>query len=157
MGRKQKTTNNLLKSVPLPTETQKISKVLNWRGKNLFEIQFSDGNTTLCTLPPKFRNLIWVKRGSYVIINPINETERVNKIGGEIEHVLFPEHVKNFKSEGIWPQEFEIQDDDNNKIVDSRNENTTNSDDLFVNTNRREIDYDTSSNFLATFKTRFSN
>ncbi|CAB4389624.1 unnamed protein product [Rhizophagus irregularis] len=132
MGRKQKTTNNLLKSVPLPTETQKISKVLNWRGKNLFEIQFSDGNTTLCTLPPKFRNLIWVKRGSYVIINPINETERVNKIGGEIEHVLFPEHVKNFKSEGIWPQEFEIQDDDNNKIVDSRNENTTNSDDLFI-------------------------
>lgn len=40
--------------------------------------------------------------GSYVIINPINETERVNKIGGEIEHVLFPEHVKHFKSEGIW-------------------------------------------------------
>ena len=63
MGRKQKTTNNLLKSIPLPTETQKISKVLNWRGKNLFEIQFSDGSITLCTLPPKFRNLIWVKRG----------------------------------------------------------------------------------------------
>ena len=63
MGRKQKITNNLLKSIPSPAETQKIAKVLNGRGKDLFEIQFSDGNVTLCTLPPKFRNLIWVKRG----------------------------------------------------------------------------------------------
>ncbi|RIA98976.1 hypothetical protein C1645_731185 [Glomus cerebriforme] len=144
MGRKQKTTNNLVKSISLPTERQKIAKVLNGRGKNLFEIQFSDGNITLCTLPPKFRNLIWVKRGSYVIINPISETERANKIGGEIEHVLFPEHVKHLKSEGIWPQEFEIHEE-NDKIIKLRNEDTSNSDDLFVNTNRHGIDYDTSS------------
>jgi hypothetical protein len=50
----------------------------------------------------KYRLILYLFLGSYVIINPINETERVNKIGGEIEHVLFPEHVKHLKSEGIW-------------------------------------------------------
>ncbi|CAI2161805.1 15515_t:CDS:2 [Funneliformis geosporum] len=127
MGRKQKTTNNVLNTIPIPTEKQKIARVLNGRGKNLFEIQFSDGNTTLCILPPKFRNLIWVKRET---------TERVSKVGGEIEHVLFSDHIKHLKYQEIWPRGFESQEEEN-----SRHE--TDSEELFVNTNRHEIDDDT--------------
>ncbi|CAG8455680.1 2480_t:CDS:2 [Acaulospora colombiana] len=101
MGRKQKTTSQILTSNPIPTESQKISRVLGGRGKNLHEVQFPDGTITLCSLPPKFRNLVWVKRGSYVIISP-SESENSSKIGGDIVHVLFPEHIKYLKSEGIW-------------------------------------------------------
>ncbi|CAG8741702.1 11113_t:CDS:2, partial [Acaulospora morrowiae] len=89
-------------------QTQKIARVLGGRGKNLHEVQLPNGTTTLCSLPPKFRNLVWVKRGSYVIISPF-ESEKPNKIGGDIVHVLFPEHVKYLKSEGMWPIEFENQ------------------------------------------------
>ncbi|CAG8529191.1 17578_t:CDS:2 [Funneliformis caledonium] len=106
-----------------------FTRVLNGRGKNLFEIQFSDGNTTLCILPPKFRNLIWVKRGK-------ETTERVGKVGGEIEHVLFSDHIKHLKYQEIWPQGFENQEEENSR-------QDTNSDELFVNTNRHEIGDDT--------------
>lgn len=63
MGRKQKTINQILTTNPIPTGSQRITRVLYGRGKNLHEVQFPEGNTTLCTLPPKFRNLVWVKRG----------------------------------------------------------------------------------------------
>ncbi|CAG8663886.1 27502_t:CDS:2 [Racocetra persica] len=131
MGRKQKTTNQILTSNLIPTKTQKIARVLGGRGKNLHEVQYCDGTITLCILPPKFRSLVWVKRGSYVIIEP-SESDKI-KIGGEIVHVLFPEHVKHLKSEGIWPKEFESQE----KIPDQTRSSGNDSDDqIFVNTNR---------------------
>ncbi|CAG8532409.1 17537_t:CDS:2 [Dentiscutata erythropus] len=143
MGRKQKTTNQILTSNLIPTETQKIARVLGSRGKNLHEVQYYDGIVTLCILPPKFRSLVWVKRGSYVIIEPL-ESDKVKKIGGEIVHVLFPEHVKHLKSEGIWPKEFENQEIPNQ----TRLSGDGSDDQIFVNTNRirgTEDDNDNSS------------
>ncbi|KAF0338878.1 nucleic acid-binding protein [Gigaspora margarita] len=141
MGRKQKTTNQILTSNIIPTETQKIARVLGSRGKNLHEVQYYEGTVTLCSLPPKFRSLIWVKRGSYVIIEPL-ESDKVKKIGGEIVHVLFPEHVKHLKSKGIWPKEFE-----NQEVPDQTRPSGDDSDDqIFVNTNRiRNTDDDDNS------------
>ncbi|CAG8518737.1 5562_t:CDS:2 [Dentiscutata heterogama] len=143
MGRKQKTTNQILTSNLIPTETQKIARVLGSRGKNLHEVQYYDGTVTLCILPPKFRSLVWVKRGSYVIIEPL-EPDKVKKIGGEIVHILFPEHVKHLKSEGIWPKEFENQEIPNQ----TRLSGDDSDDQIFVNTNRirdAEDDNDNSS------------
>ncbi|CAG8719035.1 41070_t:CDS:2 [Gigaspora margarita] len=111
MGRKQKTTNQILTSNIIPTETQKIARVLGSRGKNLHEVQYYEG--------------------SYVIIEPL-ESDKVKKIGGEIVHVLFPEHVKHLKSKGIWPKEFE-----NQEVPDQTRPSGDDSDDqIFVNTNR---------------------
>ncbi|RHZ66996.1 hypothetical protein Glove_303g83 [Diversispora epigaea] len=141
MGRKQKTANQILITNPIPTDSQRIARVLGGRGKNLHEVQLPEGNTSLCTLPPKFRNLVWVKRGSYAIISPIESEKRENKIWGEIVHVLFPEHVKHLKSEGIWPVEFEEQKDSS-----SRGETVDDdSDGLFVNTNRGIVEEEESS------------
>ncbi|CAG8680522.1 10419_t:CDS:2 [Ambispora leptoticha] len=132
MARKQKTTNKLLTTTPLPTSNQKIARVLSSRGKNLFEVEYVDTanvtitnkSATLCRLPPKFRNLVWVKRGSFVIITLLNsDRASKNKIGGEIVHVLLTEHVKQLKLGDIWPKEFDNTDNtraletDNNKII----------------------------------------
>ncbi|CAG8442056.1 1307_t:CDS:2 [Diversispora eburnea] len=95
MGRKQKTANQILITNPIPTDSQRIARVLGGRGKNLHEVQLPEG--------------------SYVIILPIESEKRENKIWGEIVHVLFPEHVKHLKSEGIWPVEFEEQKDSSSR------------------------------------------
>nr|CAG8461187.1 2211_t:CDS:2 [Entrophospora candida] len=141
MGRKQKNANKILTTYPIPSDSQKIVRILNNRGKNLFEIEYPDGTTTLSILPSKFRNIVWVKRGGYVIMSPV---ESDNKIGGEIIHVLLPEHVKNLKSEGIWPKEFKNKDEplianndgDNDRL--SRDDDSDN--DIFVNLNHINIE-----------------
>lgn len=98
MGRKQ--TTREAESTPELTPTQVIARVLGPRGKNMHEVQFADGRTSLAILPPRFRNLIWVKRGHYVVLDP--EATTTEKLGGEIVHVLFPEHVKDLKAQGQW-------------------------------------------------------
>ncbi|KAG9305176.1 hypothetical protein G9A89_010684 [Geosiphon pyriformis] len=143
MARKQKTTNKLLTSTPRPADNQKIARVLGGRGKNLHEVEYSDQSTTLCTLPPKFRSLVWVKRGSYVIIAP-SESDRINKIGGEIVHVLLPKHIKELKSEGIWSKEFDVKEDPSFMLTRSHHEENSDSD-IFVNTNREVVEDESSS------------
>ncbi|CAG8519982.1 3134_t:CDS:2 [Ambispora gerdemannii] len=123
MTRKQKTTNKLLTTTPLPSSDQKIARVLSSRGKNLFEITAEISQFGL---------------GSFVIISPSSpDRASKNKIGGEIVHVLLPEHIKQLKLENIWPKKFDSIDtqaltDNNNNILEEEDDN----DDLFVNTNR---------------------
>lgn len=114
-----------------PSENQQIVKVLGSRGNNLHEVQDSHGGRFLVSMPTKFRKNIWVKRGDYILIEPIKEGDKVK---GEIVRILTNEHIKHFRKENVWPEGF--------KEETSKEEN---SDDLFVNRNRPVIDTDTSS------------
>ncbi|RUP52465.1 hypothetical protein BC936DRAFT_145222 [Jimgerdemannia flammicorona] len=149
MGRKQ-TAKQAIDTVPVPIPPQEIARVVGPRGKNLHEIGFADGRTTLVTLPPKFRNLIWVKRGNYVIVDPTVAT--TDKIGGEIVHPLMPAHIKQLKADGVWytltdrrsdslrPPEFAEQDRQKEAPQSQAEEGESyeedSDDDLFVNNNR---------------------
>jgi hypothetical protein len=62
MGRKH-TERETLEALPLPNEQLCVARAGGSRGQNLHDVVFSDGNTGICTLPPRFRNVIWVKRG----------------------------------------------------------------------------------------------
>ncbi|KAG2183349.1 hypothetical protein INT43_006354 [Umbelopsis isabellina] len=142
MGKKQTTRD--AESTPELTDNQLIARVLGPRGKNMHEVQFADGRISLAILPPRFRNLIWVKRGHYVIVDPKATT--TEKLGGEIVHVLFPEHVKDLKSQGKWQVVFgnalitivaqsNVKKDSSADKEDG-SDSSDNDDDLFVNNNR---------------------
>ncbi|RKO83275.1 hypothetical protein BDK51DRAFT_25732, partial [Blyttiomyces helicus] len=109
MGRKD-TTRKVLTDlpVPVPAERQYLAKVLEPRGGGLHEVNVrgdeAPEDPVLVSLPSKFRKLIWVKRGSFVIVQL---TPSTTKIAGEILHVLFPEHIKHIKSISMWPPEFD--------------------------------------------------
>lgn len=110
-----------------PTPDQQIVKVLSSRGNNLHAVEAPDGSNFLVSMPTKFRRNFWIKRGDFVLIDPIKEGVKVK---GEIVRVLTADHIKCFKKEGVWPSAF----------MDNREESAENSDDLFVNTNRRVLD-----------------
>ncbi|XP_044745117.1 probable RNA-binding protein EIF1AD [Coccinella septempunctata] len=99
-----------------PAENQQIVKITASKGNNLHEIETADKTRFLVSMPMKYRNYMWVKRGSFVIIQPIQEGV---KIKGEIVRVLISQHIKYFKEVKIWPdafydkQELEETDDDN--------------------------------------------
>ncbi|XP_044753904.1 probable RNA-binding protein EIF1AD [Coccinella septempunctata] len=109
-----------------PAENQQIVKITASKGNNLHEIETADKTRFLVSMPMRYRHYMWVKRGSFVIIQPIHEGVKVK---GEIVRVLIPQQIKNFKEDKIWPaafydkQELEEKDDDND-------------DDIPMNTNR---------------------
>lgn len=115
-----------------PRDNQQIVKVLSSRGNNLHEVESSDSSTFLVSMPTKFRRNVWIKRGDFVLVEPIKEGDKVK---AEIVRVLTPEHVKCFKKEGVWPSAF------------AHSEKTEEgSDDLFVNTNRVRVSDESESN-----------
>ncbi|KAH8555176.1 hypothetical protein BGW37DRAFT_476071 [Umbelopsis sp. PMI_123] len=132
MGKKQ--TTRQAESTPELTSTQLIARVVGPRGKNMHEVQYADGQTILAILPPRFRNLIWVKRGHYVVLDP--EATSTEKLGGEIVHVLFPDHVKDLKAQGKWPEEFNSNSTPRSQAVENSDSEENSDDDLFVNNNR---------------------
>ncbi|KAK5973344.1 Blast:Centrosomal protein of 97 kDa [Trichostrongylus colubriformis] len=57
-------------------------------------------------MPSKFRKAIWIRRGQFVVLRPIEEGDKVK---AEIEHVLDEENVLYIRSMKKWPTRFEDQ------------------------------------------------
>lgn len=92
-----------------PNDSQSICKARGSRGSNIIEVERPDGKTTLCLLPAKFHKKIWIRRGSFVIVES-NEAVEDERITGQIVRVLMKDDIKYLQSlEGVWPQRF--QDD----------------------------------------------
>ena len=66
-------------------------QVLGGRGNNLHEIETADGDKYLVSMPTKFRKNVWIKRGDFVLIQPIEEGEKVK---AEIINILYSEQIK---------------------------------------------------------------
>ncbi|KAG5319886.1 EIF1A protein, partial [Acromyrmex charruanus] len=107
----------------LPTDSQSIVRIVQARGHNLHEIVTPAGEQYIVSMPTKFRQNIWVKRGDYIVIEPIVEGKKVK---GEIVKIL----TKN-----CWPPEFD-EDPKRNGCLIATNYTTCDDEELFVNTNR---------------------
>lgn len=59
--------------------------------------------TVLASMPTKFRKTVYLIRGNYVYIEPINDG---NKVKYEIIRILAKDHIKRLYQENLWPQEF---------------------------------------------------
>ncbi|XP_026756603.2 probable RNA-binding protein EIF1AD [Galleria mellonella] len=111
----------------LPNENQSIVKVLKSKGNNLHQVITPNGEEFLVSMPNKFRKNIWVKRGNYILVEPILEG---NKVKGEIVKIMNKKSIKFYKESNVWPKEF----DEPKKV-----ENNTDDDEIFVNTNWKKV------------------
>jgi probable RNA-binding protein EIF1AD len=118
----------------LPTENQQIARVVSSKGNNLHEVEPADSSENfLVTMPNKFRQNIWIKRGSFVLVEPIPEGDKVK---AEIIRILTDEHLKEFNKAGVWPKKF------TKKREHSEGEGSD--EDLHRNLNRKPLDDDAS-------------
>jgi probable RNA-binding protein EIF1AD len=120
-----------------PEGEQKIARVLNGRGNNLHEILLPSGEQFLASMPTKFRRNVWIKRGDFVVVEPIEEG---NKVKAEIAHILYSKQIKHLKKEGMWPGEFDADKTDNDVDQGVGSAEEDEDADLFVNTNRRHVE-----------------
>ncbi|XP_078671671.1 putative RNA-binding protein EIF1AD [Branchiostoma floridae x Branchiostoma belcheri] len=159
--KKKHVAREVLEEFVLPEGDQQIVRVVASRGGNLHEVETVNGDHFLASMPTKFRKNIWIKRGDHVIVEPIEEGDKVR---AEIQFVLYRDQIKYIIEEGAWPQAFEVlgltdkQQDQNGHQTESKadplgsnnnkgtpadsdeDEDSDNDDDLFVNTNRPVVE-----------------
>ncbi|XP_063172640.1 probable RNA-binding protein EIF1AD [Candoia aspera] len=140
----------VLEEYVVPSEKQQIVRVLGTPGNNLHEVETPEGERFLVSMPTKFRKNIWIKRGDFLLVDPIEEGEKVK---AEISFVLYKDHVRYLKKEGYWPDAFLDVKGTRSSTKESRErvqsppqfsgeEDSEDDDtDLFVNTNRISYDY----------------
>ncbi|OQV16328.1 putative RNA-binding protein EIF1AD [Hypsibius exemplaris] len=96
--------------LPDPDRQQEIVQIVAPRGNNLHEVLNGEGITYLVSMPPKFRKTVWIKRGDYVLVEPITEGDRVK---AEITHILrTKDQIAHIKAEGKWPPAFDKKEDE---------------------------------------------
>lgn len=74
---KRKHVTKEIEDLTVPTETQLIVRIIQSRGNNLHEVVDPTGSQYLVSMPMKFRRNIWVKRGDFVVVEPIAEGDKV--------------------------------------------------------------------------------
>ena len=84
-----------------------IGKLKQAAGNNLYYLDIPSGKTVLAELNQKFRSTIWLKRGSYVVLDTTSLADRDNKLGGEIVNVVGAE--KAWRKMSYWPAEFGVK------------------------------------------------
>uniref|UniRef100_A0A1I8AB14 Probable RNA-binding protein EIF1AD n=1 Tax=Steinernema glaseri TaxID=37863 RepID=A0A1I8AB14_9BILA len=90
----------------LPREDELIAQVIAARGNNLHEVEDANGEKYLVSMPSKFRKSVWIKRGQFVFIQPIEEGDKVR---AEITHVLDNENLMYVREQKMWPERFEVE------------------------------------------------
>ncbi|PGH36960.1 hypothetical protein GX50_00195 [[Emmonsia] crescens] len=86
------------------SESQKIAKVIRATGNNIYSVELPSKETILVELPAKFRSTIWIKRGTYVLVDMAALEERENKLSGEIINIVRDE--KAWRKAPYWPKDF---------------------------------------------------
>ncbi|KAK2766966.1 hypothetical protein FQN54_006282 [Arachnomyces sp. PD_36] len=86
---------------------QQIARVVKATGNNIYSVELPSKDAVLVELPAKFRSTIWIKRGSYVVVDLDALEYRDNKLNGEIINVVRDE--KAWRKAVYWPKEFPKQ------------------------------------------------
>ena len=94
-------------------EEEQIACVKQGAGNHLYHLQLADGKEILAELPSRFRSTIWLRRGSYVLVDLAALADRDNKLDGIIVNLVGD--YKTWRKMPYWPATFEkksIMDDD---------------------------------------------
>ena len=76
---------------------QQIARLKQAAGNNLYHLELPTSEVILAELPSKFRSTIWLKRGSYVVVDSAALAARDNKLGGEIVYVVGDETLLPYR------------------------------------------------------------
>ncbi|KAL8967576.1 MAG: hypothetical protein Q9183_002853 [Haloplaca sp. 2 TL-2023] len=86
-------------------DSQAIARVQKAEGKNLYSVEVPrNPKPLLVELSSRFRSQIWIKRGSYVLVDRSTFDDRENKLDGEIINIVRDE--KEWRKQPYWPPEF---------------------------------------------------
>jgi probable RNA-binding protein EIF1AD len=107
-GYRKQVEADVLHGLPELGALEAVALVARGAGANLFEVLFDSGARTLAALPARFRKLVWLKRGDFVIVRGAEGTTQTARgtagaVTHSIEHILYADAVRHLQSVGQWP------------------------------------------------------
>nr|ACO11432.1 Probable RNA-binding protein EIF1AD [Caligus rogercresseyi] len=135
-------TKEIINEYVLPDASKELVRVTAGKGNNLHGVVDASGEEFLASMPCKFRKSVYIKRGDYVLIEKIPEG---GKVKAEIVHIPLKDQIKYIRDQGLWPKAFEEEEEKISPEEEEENSDEEDDDDLFKNTNRRVIEYSSSS------------
>uniref|UniRef100_A0A2P2M0M9 Putative RNA-binding protein EIF1AD n=1 Tax=Rhizophora mucronata TaxID=61149 RepID=A0A2P2M0M9_RHIMU len=84
---------------------QSIMQVLSLRGSNLIEVMDGKGEKSLALFPAKFQKSMWIKRGSFVVVDESGKEKALesgSKVACIVSQVLFHEQVCALQNSCDW-------------------------------------------------------
>jgi len=107
----------MLEGLPEPGEGEEIVRVQALCGGNMLEVADHEGESALCLLPAKFRKLVWIKRGNYLIASKsdddyVTATGAKGRVKYTVIHILFKDQIKHLQQADLWPAGFTQSDED---------------------------------------------
>lgn len=78
----------------------RIARVLRATGNNIYSVELASNESILVELPSRFRSTIWMKRGSYIVVDTTALQARENKLSGEIVNIVRDE--KAWRKASYW-------------------------------------------------------
>jgi probable RNA-binding protein EIF1AD len=129
MGR-GKHVQKVLDELHEPTDGQEVARVSALPGGNLLEVTNAAGDSFLCRVPARFRNVFWIKLGAlacprhlarrahprpraggFLIVDRLAEAAGssagdVGKVQGTVAHLLYREQIKHLQARHSWPAAF---------------------------------------------------
>ena len=169
---RKSTMRSVTDEFPEPDENEYIVMALGSRGSNIFEVRMSfllslsretgkrtakrkqirlpDDSEGLAMLPTKFRKLVWVKRGMFLIVSGDPDAKYETASGEEgrvryiIEHILLEEQENYLRSTTHWPENFiekKTKKDEEDEEKDDKDEDGEEDymKGVFRNRNRRHV------------------
>lgn len=88
---------------------QCIMQVGSLRGSNLIEVIDQQGDKSLALFPAKFQKSMWIKRGSFVVVDQSGKEDAVksgSKVAYIVCQVLYYEQVRALQKSPEWPAVF---------------------------------------------------
>ncbi|MED6150769.1 hypothetical protein PIB30_075718 [Stylosanthes scabra] len=123
---------------------QSIMQVVSLRGSNLIEVMDAQGEKSLALFPAKFQKSMWIRRGSFVVVDESGKEKAVesgSKVTCLLSQVLFYEQVRALQKSPEWPEIFKsVMVDDSNERSSTQQENKMKNND--ENDNNEEDDDD---------------
>lgn len=111
------------------SETASKNKKNYKENEKIKQDKLHKNNLPLASMPNKFRKTVYVTRGRFIYVEPIEEG---NKIKYEIVRILNSDHIKRLYLENLWPECFleavdvkvrKEQEDKQNKKLHQQNNN----------------------------------
>lgn len=114
----------MLDNFPEPKDNEQIAKVIEAKGRNIIEIEYSDETRVLALIPAKYHKKVWIKNGNFVIVEPTILPDAASRVLAVVTHpFLTNEDIQHLIDTDRWPAEFLTIAQDTYKVkVDDHND-----------------------------------
>ncbi|KAK3923273.1 DNA polymerase subunit gamma-1, mitochondrial [Frankliniella fusca] len=99
----------LAEELEIPKANQEVVKIRASVGNNLHEVETQTGETYLVSMPSRFRKSVWVKRGDFILVEPIAEGDKVR---AEMIRPITSDYMRFLRDNNTWPSAFEKVESD---------------------------------------------